>query len=197
MTDPILQQIIDRASPLPSPDDVVKTLLELEKTAKKQKPSYSLQQLCKTWQLYFVTGTQKTRQRAGVVLGAGKYLPKFIKIQLIYLANCDRTSESDLEIGTVVNSVECLGFKITLTGSCKLLAVKNILAFDFTRMTIQVGKLTLYQGFIRGGLQKEKDFRQESIAKQAFFSYFFVTENAIAARGRGGGLALWIAPKST
>ncbi|MBE9256152.1 hypothetical protein IQ228_01760, partial [Dolichospermum sp. LEGE 00246] len=37
-----------------------------------------------------------------------------------------------------------------------------------------------------------KDFNEQPIAKLAFFAFFLVTEDMIAARGRGGGLALWI-----
>jgi hypothetical protein len=188
MTNPILQQIVDRLSPQPSPEDVVKTLLEAEKTAKKQKDRHSLSQLCGTWQLHFVTGTKKTRQQAGIVLGAGRYLPKFIKIQLRYT---NQNMESLSEQGNVENSVEFAGLKLILTGPIKFLAAKNILAFDFTKMTVQIGGLTLYRGYIRGGKRKEEEFEQESIAKQAFFSYFLLNEEIIAARGRGGGLALW------
>jgi hypothetical protein len=185
--DRILQQILDRTSP----ETVVTTLLELEKSAKKGKQRYSLQQLCGTWRLCFVTGTKKTRQKAGIVLGAGRYLPEFLKIQLRYSIEADKQTESDLETGKVENSVEFAGLQLILTGCIKFLAAKNILAFDFTRIAVRVGGLSLYRGYIRGGERKEKEFEGESVVKQAFFSYFLVSETAIAARGRGGGLALW------
>jgi hypothetical protein len=189
MTNLILQQIVNRLSP--QPEDLVKTLLDAEKTAKKQKKHYSLQQLCGTWRLHFVTGTKKTRKQAGVVLGAGRYLPKFIKIQIRYSANSNQHKESPSEMGNVENSVEFAGLQLILTGPIKFLAAKNILAFDFTRITVRVGGLNLYQGYIRGGERKEKEFEEESIKKQAFFSYFLLDKKIIAARGRGGGLALW------
>ncbi len=189
MTDFILQQIVDRL--YPQPEDVVKTLLEAEKAAKKQKEYHSLQQLCGTWRLHFVTGTKKTRQQAGVVLGAGRYLPQFIKIQIRYSANSNQNTESLSEMGNVENSVEFAGLTLILTGPIKFLAAKNILAFDFTRITVRVGRLNLYQGYIRGGKRKEKEFEKESLNKQAFFSYFLLEKEIIAARGRGGGLALW------
>jgi len=49
----------------------------------------------------------------------------------------------------------------------------------------------VYKGYIRGGEAKEKTFYDESVGKQAFFTYFIVENEIIAARGRGGGLALW------
>jgi hypothetical protein len=68
---------------------------------------------------------------------------------------------------------------------------KNILAFDFTRITVKLLGKTVYQGFIRGGEAREAEFFSLSVAKQAFFAYFLVEDGIIAARGRGGGLALW------
>ena len=81
--------------------------------------------------------------------------------------------------------------QLSLTGPVKFVAPKNILAFDFTRMKIKLLGLTLYNGYIRDGEAKEANFYDERISKQAFFAYFYITDSAIAARGRGGGLALW------
>ena len=73
----------------------------------------------------------------------------------------------------------------------KFLAKKNILAFDFTKATVQILGKTIYNNYIRGGKKSEETFYQKKVKNQAFFGYFFITEKAIAARGRGGGLAIW------
>jgi hypothetical protein len=49
----------------------------------------------------------------------------------------------------------------------------------------------LYDGYIRKGQEREARFYEQGVKEQAFFTYFLVQNNAIAARGRGGGLALW------
>jgi hypothetical protein len=49
----------------------------------------------------------------------------------------------------------------------------------------------LYDGYIRNGRDSEAKFYEESVKEQAFFTYFLVEERCMAARGRGGGLALW------
>ncbi len=172
---------------LPSTSAVVTSLLEAEKIAKKEKISYSWKDLIGTWRLCFVTGTKKTRKKAGIVLGAGRYLPRIVKISLHYLPQGELSTNQ----GNVENSVEIGGLQLSLTGPVKFLAPKNILAFDFTRMKVKLFGLTLYDGYIRGGKNKEKSFYTDKISQQAFFSYFYVTNSAIAARGRGGGLALW------
>lgn len=176
----------------PSPDAVVAALLEAEKNAKKYKIRYSFEQLIGNCQLCFITGTKKTRQKAGIVLGAGRYIPQWIaKIQIAYSAAPVAEGEENSETGRVENSVQVGAIKLTLSGPTKFLVNKNILAFDFTRIAVKVLGKTVYQGFIRGGEAREAEFFSLSVGKQAFFAYFLVEDGIIAARGRGGGLALW------
>lgn len=170
----------------PAPEAVVEALLATEKTAKQTKVRHTYEQLIGTWRLGFVTGTKKSRQRAGVILGAGRFLPKWIKIQLSY-----SQLEPTQERGTVQNSVEFGFLQLVLTGPTQFLAKTNILAFDFTRMRVLLFGLKLYEGYIRSGKERETRFYEQPVKEQAFFTYFLVQENCIAARGRGGGLALW------
>lgn len=174
-----------------SPAAVVAALLEAEKSAKSHKVRYSFEQLIGSWRLCFITGTKKTRQKAGIVMGAGRYIPQFVKIQISYARAIAPIQEKYPDAGRVENSVQLGGLQLILTGPTKFLPNKNILAFDFTTMTVKLFGATLYRGSIRGGESQEDKFYTESVGKQAFFAYFLVTEGAIAARGRGGGLALW------
>ncbi len=194
----ILQQAanyLTNRTNLPSASEVVNALLEAEKLAKKEKIIYSWESLIGNWRLCFVTGTKKTRKKAGIVLGAGRYLPRLVNISLNYLPS----KESSTNQGNVENCVNIGGLQLSLTGPVKFLAPKNILAFDFTRIKVKLSGITLYEGYIRGGKTKEASFYTDKISQQAFFAYFYITDSAIcesrhcviAARGRGGGLALW------
>jgi hypothetical protein len=174
----------------PSGADVVKALLEAEKTAKRNKTNYSLEQLFGTWRLCFVTGTKKIRSKAGIALGAGRYVPGFIKIQISYSDELLFPPKESIEAGKVENTVELGGLKLLVSGPIKFLSPKNILVFDFTRTNLQLFGKTLYHN--RGASSKEEEeFYQKNIGKQAFFTYFLVEKDFIAARGKGGGLALW------
>ena len=84
---------------------------------------------------------------------------------------------------------------MVLTGPVKFYAKTNILAFDFTQIKVSVSGFNLYTGYIRNGKNREADFCQQSIKEQAFFTYFLVNNSCIAARGKGGGLALWTHPQ--
>ncbi len=175
----------------PSSNEVVTALLAAEKDAKKTKIRYSFQQLIGNWQLCFITGTKKTRKKAGIVLGAGRYIPQWIaKISITYSAESVAEGAENSEVGRVENSVKVGTMELTLSGPTKFLP-NNILAFDFTRITVKFLGKTVYQGFIRGGEARETEFFSLSVGKQAFFAYFLVEDGIIAARGRGGGLALW------
>jgi hypothetical protein len=187
----ILEQAA-KSNPKPSSAAVVEALLEAEKSAKKTKTRYSFEQLTGKWRLCFITGTKKTRQKAGIVLGAGRYIPEWVaKIQIAYSVEPVAEGEKPSETGRVENSVLVGAIELTLSGPTKFLVNQNILAFDFTRIAVKVLGKTVYQGFIRGGEAREAEFLGLSVGKQAFFAYFLVEDGIIAARGRGGGLALW------
>ena len=189
-TTSILEQAA-KSNSKPSSSAVVEALLAAEKNAKKTKTRYSFEQLTGKWQLCFITGTKKTQKKSGIVLGAGRYIPEWIaKIQIAYSSESVAEGQEKSEIGRVENSVQVGAIELTLSGPTKFLP-NNILAFDFTRIAVNLLGKTVYQGFIRGGEAREADFFSLSVGKQAFFAYFLVEDGIIAARGRGGGLALW------
>ena len=187
----ILEQAA-KSNSKPSPDTVVAALLAAEKNAKKSKIRHAFQQLTGNWRLCFITGTKKTRQKAGIVLGAGRYIPEWVaKIQIAYSpAETVTGAAANSETGKVENSVTVGAIELALSGPTKFLP-NNILAFDFTRIAVKLLGKTVYKGYIRGGEAREAEFLSLSVAKQAFFAYFLVENEIIAARGRGGGLALW------
>jgi hypothetical protein len=181
-----IEFLTNRTTTSATPEAVVEALLITEKTAKQTKVRYSYPQLLGTWRLGFITGTKRTRQRAGVILGAGRFLPPWVKIQLSY-----SQLESNQERGNVQNSVEIGPLQLILTGPTQFWQKTNILAFDFTQIKVSLSNLKLYEGYIRGGQNREAIFWEQNLKDQAFFSYFLVDNLCIAARGRGGGLALW------
>ncbi|WP_438357541.1 hypothetical protein [Aphanothece sacrum] len=187
-----LQQAVNfgvhHATEQPPSETLTKALLDAEKTAKKVKPHYTPEQLQGTWRLCFITGTKKAQKQAEIVLKSGRYLPSWAKIELTY-----QTKNESIfpELDTLTNSIECGGFHLILAGPAKFINIKNILAFDFTKLTLKFGGMTLYNGNIPSGKQRENKFYHSSLSQQAFFSYFLIEDNLIAARGKGGGLALW------
>jgi hypothetical protein len=173
---------------LPSAEIMVNALLEAEKTAKLQKLNYPFASLNGKWRLCFATGTKKVRNRGGIILGKGWYIPRFMRIHI-----CLNPLETEaLGTGEIANQVQLGGILLKLTGPIKYLGKKNLLAFDFIKMQISLFNWMVVNQNISTSKGENKDFNEQPIAKLAFFAFFLVTEDMIAARGRGGGLALWI-----
>lgn len=138
--------------------------------------------------IVFCNRDEKSSKTRGIILGKGWYVPQFTKIYISFSSG----STEDVNRGEVGNQVQLGSLLLRLTGPAKYLGKKNLLAFDFTQMYINVFGRKIYQQNIRSGKVNYEDFYSQSIAKQAFFAFFIVTQDFIAARGRGGGLALWI-----
>ncbi|OAB61859.1 hypothetical protein AY599_02110 [Leptolyngbya valderiana BDU 20041] len=188
-----VRSIRGELSERPQADAVVEALLALEKQSKRDREPLEFDRLLGTWRLGFVTGTQKSRQRAGVVLGAGRYLPRWLDIRLTYSQGDRRDGEPtpEWDAGRVENSVKVGGLRFTLTGPVKFVERNRLLAFDFTRATVQVFGRTLFEGYVRNGKERDRCFYDTPVKQQAFFKYFWVGDTGLGARGRGGGLAIW------
>ncbi len=172
----------------PNAEILVNALLQAEKSAKQQRLTNPFESLLGKWQLCFATGTKKVRERGGIILGKGLYVPNFIKIHVSFNA----TSEQDSDRGEISNQVEFGPVLLKLTGPVQYLNKKNLLAFDFNQMLISLFGRVVYDRPMRSGKVKIEDFYNQPIAKLPFFGFFLVAEDFIAARGRGGGLAFWI-----
>ncbi|MCW6037494.1 hypothetical protein K4A83_14600 [Spirulina subsalsa FACHB-351] len=186
----------------PSSEVLREALLAAEKAAQKNPTAPGFEALMGDWQLGWITGTQRSRQQAGGLLGAGRYLPRFLGIRIRYQPRPEGDSKDSNagERGQVENQVTVLGLTLTVSGPVAWQKgghtpgkkrANRLLAFDFTRLQAQLYGMTLFDGLVRGGAQREAVFDETAIAQQAFFNYFYLSPKAIAARGRGGGLALW------
>ncbi|HAC62017.1 MAG TPA: hypothetical protein DCF68_00415, partial [Cyanothece sp. UBA12306] len=173
--------VVRHHPPKPQPQQLITALLEAEKNAKHSKLTYTSRQLAGTWQLCFITGTKKAQKRGGIILRSGRYIPRWAKIDLTYTPVIDDSSRTT---GSLKNCIGLGQLKLILTGPSKFLTPKNILSFDFTKITLKLGNINLYTGSIRGGEKTEILFYEEGIQKQAFFSYFLIQDNLIAARGK-------------
>lgn len=175
----------------PTASEVVSALLQAEKLAKQQRLTYPLESLLGRWRLCFVVTTQKARARSGIVLGRGWYVPKIARAHISFSTQALTSGQSPGK-REIENQLQFGSLLLKLTGPFQYLDKKNLLAFDFTKMQVCLFSHAVYSRDVRGGKAQEQDFYSQSIAKLPFFAFFLITEEFIAARGRGGGLALWI-----
>ncbi len=172
----------------PAASAVVEALLQAEKAAKQQQLTYAFEPFLGDWQLCFSTGVRKV-QRGGIALRKGFYLPKFSPAQIGF-----STSDPSCNQGEITNQIAFAGLRVWLAGRCRFSNRKNLLAFDFHQIQIFGFDRLFYKS--KFGKRKPEEFEQESIAKLPFFAFFLATPDLIAARGRGGGLAIWVRGQS-
>lgn len=173
----------------PEQAEMVKALLEAEQAAKQQRLTYPLEALMGEWQLCF-TAPKKPHLKAGIPVGKGFYVPQLAPAQISFLPA--EPSQADSTIACIGNQVSLGALVFKLTGPARYMGKKNLLAFDFTQMQLLLGRRSLLQRPFRSGKTGSTPFAQTPIAKLPFFAFFLVTDEFIAARGRGGGLALWV-----
>lgn len=168
----------------PSAQDLVAAMLAAESVARHRKPSLAFESILGQWRLCFSTATRKARRR-GIRLGPGFYWPKFVPAQISFVSNDPVTNQ-----GTIANQVTLGGLWLRFTGPCRFQPKRNLLAFDFTEMAIGAGDRLLWQKVLRE--ESAEAFASRAIAKLPFFAFFQATPQFAAARGRGGGLAIWV-----
>lgn len=180
----------DGRSDRPSTKALVNALLQAEKAAKQQRLTYPLDSLLGDWQLCF-TAPRKAHLRGGIALGKGLYVPQIAKARISFSTQKPSADQSLSQV-KISNSLQFGSLLFKLTGPAQYLGKKNITAFDFTHVQICLFNRAVYSGDFRGGEAAAMDFHHQSFAKLPFFAFFLVTEDFIAARGRGGGIALWV-----
>ncbi|WP_297082319.1 hypothetical protein [Thermoleptolyngbya sp. C42_A2020_037] len=168
----------------PSAKTLVAAMLAAESAARHQKTPLTFENLLGQWRLCFTTTARKARRR-GIRLGSGFYWPQFVPAQIGFASDEAATNQ-----GTITNQVTLGGLWLRFTGPCRFQSKKNLLAFDFTKMAIGAGDRPLWQRTLRE--ESAAAFAARAIAKLPFFAFFQATPHFLAARGRGGGLAIWV-----
>jgi hypothetical protein len=161
----------------PATSKVIEALLSTEKAQKKTPVTIPLAAIEGTWQLRFASGAKKTKR--GLKLGKGYYLPSWIYAAISFEST-----------GKIQNQLCLGGLEIRFNGPCRAHDKQNIVVFDFTQLQILLGEKVLYSRSINK--YPVEEFGARSIAKLPFFVFLWAGEKSIAARGRGGGLAVWV-----
>lgn len=175
-------------------DDLYASIAALEKRPKKDR-AVDGAKLNGRWRLVYTSGTKKVAanmNRAGL---GGSYFP------------IDAQQSFDADAGRIRNGVYAGPVKFFFDGPFVWRANLNMLEFTFTRVSLQLGSLGPWsvdiddgkwdavkiaeQSASEGGGKVEKGKDAAKPGANPFFKFVHADETCIAARGRGGGLALW------
>ncbi|MBM0741515.1 hypothetical protein JOY44_07785 [Phormidium sp. CLA17] len=171
----------------PNAQAVIAAMVAAEKVVKQQRLAYPLEALLGHWRLCFTTLSKVNGQSFQTAKGI--YVPKIAQAQISFIQPAE--IEPNSPSGDIGNQIQVGSIVFRVTGSFRYPGKKNLLVFDFNQAQFSILGKTLYSGNFRSGDQAIA-FEQRAISKLPFFAFFLITENFIAARGRGGGLALWV-----
>ena len=124
----------------------------------------------KRWRLVFTSGTKEVQKAMKGATGGGKYFP---------ITAVQRWDAGEIENGIFLGHLAAL----TFSGPYSMKGKK--LSFDFDTLKIRIGP-----GKFSFKL-KDKITEYAAPPKDPFFLFFYVGEDLVAARGRGGGIAFW------
>jgi hypothetical protein len=170
----------------PRPAAVVTALKTVETQTRRDRVQLSEGSLVGRWRLGVVS-PKKSAQR-----DRGFYFPAFAPAYLTFLAN-----EATGAIAQITNRVQVGPIFMEFSGPARWVGQRNLLAFDFLELAIGLGDRVVYRGPVRGERPATKALTQEPFNRRAigylpFFAFCWAGESGLAARGRSGGLALWV-----
>lgn len=162
----------------PKANRLTQALLKAEKAARAVQ--IDPQALLGSWQLRF-TAPKKPRLQDNQPTSSGFYIPRGLRAEICFLPQQEPTAIA------IQNSLTIGPLRMIFRGNAQPIGKRNVLAFEFTHLQINFAALTIYQRKLG-----PSQLSQASNQRAPFFAFFAAHETYIAARGRGGGIALWV-----
>ena len=174
-------------------DDIFTSISALEKS--KDKDNVKGEELTGQWRLIYTTGTKKVAANVNRT-GGGSYFP------------IPAVQSFDLNSGRIRNGIYLGPIKFFFDGPFIWREKLDMLEFTFTRVSLALGSLGPWSKDIddgkweavkaaeqsassgQGNIEKS-DVKASKPGANPFFKFVYTDDKCIAARGRGGGLALW------
>lgn len=168
----------------PTAAAIVMALLQTEESIRHTRTQFTESDLLGNWRLHFVSAGKVNLISKRL---RGFFLPSFLPAQIGF-----QRSEMKAPAPLCVTNQITIGLiQLKFTGPARFESKKNLLGFDFTRLEIIALGQRVYEGAVPSSRINQK-FQDIAIGKLPFFAFFAVTDGFIAARGRGGGLAMWV-----
>ena len=153
----------------------IKELKLLEKNSQKNGSGIVYEELLGIWKFQYVWGKGSDEI---------KNIPSSILQVLSAKLELKKKNKQDQPNFEINNSINLGLLNIIFIGSAELKGLRPLLTFYFEKLRINIGKFPIFDK----QLQKPKD------KKMPFFSLIGIStkDKWMCARGRGGGLAIWV-----
>ena len=147
----------------------------LEKNAQKKGSGILYEQLLGIWKFKYVWGKESDEV---------KIIPSSILQVLSARLELRSKNKEDQINYEIKNSINFGLLNITFIGSAELKGLRPLLAFYFEELKISISSFLIFN----------KELKKPEEKKMPFFSLVGIStkDNWLCARGRGGGLAIWV-----
>ena len=145
----------------------------LEKNSQKNGSEISYEELLGKWKFQYVWGKNSDEI---------KNIPS--SILQVLSARLELKNKEDQKNYEIKNSINFGLLNITFIGSAELKGIRPLLAFYFEELKISISSFPVFN----------KELKKPEDKKMPFFSLIGISnkDNWLCARGRGGGLAIWV-----
>mgnify|MGYP003324583535 CR=1 FL=1 len=153
----------------------IKELKLLEKNSQKNGSGIIYEELLGIWKFQYVWGKESDEI---------KNIPSSILQVLSAKLELKKKNKEDQLNFEIKNSISFGLLNIIFTGSASLKGLRPLLPFYFDNFKVNIGNFSIINKSIKKPKEKE----------MPFFSLIGISkvDNWMCARGRGGGLAIWI-----
>ncbi len=153
----------------------IKKIKLLEKNSQKNGSGIVYDELLGIWKFKYVWGKDS---------GEIKNIPSSILQVLSAKLELTSKNKKDQINYEIKNSINFGLLNITFSGSAELKGLRPLLSFYFEELKISISSFQIFNK----GLKKPED------KKMPFFSLIGIStkDNWLCARGRGGGIAIWV-----
>ncbi len=153
----------------------IKEIRQLEQNSQKDGSGIVYEELLGIWRFQYVwkNGSDEIDNISSTIL----------QVLSARLELTKKDPENNLNFG-IKNSISCGLLNIIFTGNASLKGLRPLLPFYFDNFKINIGNFSILNKSIKKPKEKE----------MPFFSLIGISkvDNWMCARGRGGGLAIWI-----
>ena len=153
----------------------IKEIKILEKNSQKNGSGIVYEELLGIWKFKYVWGKESDEI---------KNIPSSILQVLSATLELKSKNKEDQINFEIKNSINFGLLNITFTGSAELKGLRPLLAFYFEELIISISNWKIFN----------KELKKPEDKKMPFFSLIGIStkDKWMCARGRGGGLAIWI-----
>ena len=153
----------------------IKDIKQLEQNSQKEGSGIVYEELLGIWRFQYVwkKGSDEIDNISSTIL----------QVLSARLELTKKDPENNLNFA-IKNSIRCGLLTIIFTGSASLKGLRPLLPFYFENFKVNIGNFSIINKSIKKPKEKE----------MPFFSLIGISkvDNWMCARGRGGGLAIWI-----